>query len=143
MSKKLKWVVPILVILSVVIIAQATALQDLYLPVVYKQEPTATPTRTSTPTVTPTSSSECLSGKDDGVCITDIVYKPTTSPLDEVISIKNLESSSVDIEGWCLTGEQIDSKFAIPDEFSLSAGATVKVWTKPGDNTSTNIYMGR
>ena len=143
MSRKLKWVVLILVVLSVVTIAQATALQSTYLPLVYNQEPTATPTRTATPTVTPTPSTECLSGKKSGVCITDIIYKPTTSPLDEVVSIKNLGSSSVELEGWRLSGERRDYKFDITGEFTLPTGATVKVWTKPGDNNSTNIFMNR
>ena len=143
MSGKIKWVIAILAVLSVVIIAQATALQNLYLPLVYNQEPTATPTRTSTPTVSPTPSTECLSGKKDGVCITDIIYKPTTSKLDEVVSIKNLGSSSVELEGWLLKSELRDSKFIVTGEFTLPKGATVKVWTKSGDNNSTNIYMNR
>ena len=142
MSRKLKWVVLILVVLSVVTIAQATALQSLYLPLVYNQKPTATPTRTATPTVTPTPSTECLSGKKSGVCITDIIYKPTTSPLDEVVSIKNLGSSSVELEGWRLISER-GYKFDMTGEFTLPTGATVKVWTKPGDNNSTNIFMNR
>lgn len=142
MSGKIKWVIAILAVLSVVIIAQATALQNLYLPLVYNQEPTATPTRTSTPTVSPTPSTECLSGKKDGVCITDIIYKPTTSELDEVVSIKNLGSSSVELEGWRLSSDS-GNKFDIMHEFTLAAGSTVKIWTKPGANTSKNIFMQR
>ena len=140
MSGKFKWIIAILVVLSVVIIAQATSLQSTYLPLVYNQEPTATPTHTPTPTVTPTPSTECLSGKDEGVCITDVIYKPTTSQLDEVVSIKNLGSSSVEMEGWRLKSER-GYKFVITGEFTLPIGDTVKVWTKPGVNNSTNIYM--
>lgn len=142
MSRKFKWVIAILVVLSVVIVAQATSLQSTYLPLVYNQEPTATPTHTPTPTVTPTPSTECLSGKDEGVCITDIVYKPTTSQLDEVVSIKNLGSSSVELEGWRLSSDS-GNKFDITGEFTLPTGATVKVWTKSRDNTTTNIFMNR
>jgi len=140
MSRKFKWVIAILVVLSVVIVAQATSLQSTYLPLVYNQEPTATPTHTPTPTVAPTPSTECLSGKDEGVCITDVIYKPTTSQLDEVVSIKNLGSSSVEMEGWRLKSER-GYKFIITGKFTLPIGATVKVWTKPGVNNSTNIYM--
>jgi hypothetical protein len=142
MSRKFKWFIAILVVLSVVIVAQATSLQSTYLPLVYNQEPTATPTHTPTPTVTPTPSTECLSGKDEGVCITDIIYKPTTSQLDEVVSIKNLGSSSVEMEGWRLSSDS-GNKFDITGEFTLPTGATVKVWTKSGDNTTTNIFMNR
>ncbi len=140
MSGKIKWIIAILAVLSVVLIAQATALQNIYLPLVYNQQPTATPTRTSTPTVAPTPSTECLSGKKDGVCITDIIYKPTTSQLDEVVSIKNLGSSSVELEGWRLKSER-GYLFVITGEFTLPNGATIKVWTKSGVNNSTNIYM--
>jgi hypothetical protein len=140
MSRKFKWVIAILVVLSVVIVAQATSLQSTYLPLVYNQEPTATPTHTPTPTVTPTPSTECLSGKDEGVCITDIIYKPTTSQLDEVVSIKNLDSSSIELENWRLVNEKSE-KWIFPLLSTLNAKATVNVWTKPGVNNSTNIYM--
>ncbi|MFC1922995.1 lamin tail domain-containing protein [Chloroflexota bacterium] len=142
MSGKFKWVIAILAVLSVVVIAQATALQSTYLPLVYNQQPTATPTRTPTPTIAPTPSTECLSGKTSGVCITDVIYQPTKSLLDEVVSIKNLGSSSEELDGWRLSSER-GYKFDIMGEFTLPAGATVKVWTKPGDNNSTNIFMNR
>ncbi len=136
MSSKIKWVLAALMVLSVVIIAQATALNNIYLPVIYL-DPTNTPT--PIPTQIP---GECLSGKTKGVCITDIDYKPITSELDEFVSIKNKGNSSVDMELWRVSSDS-GNKFDLLDEFTLSVGATVKIWTKHGDNNSTNIYMDR
>lgn len=135
MSNKLKWSLAALIVLGVVFIAQATSLNSLYLPLVYNKYLIATATNTPKP-------SECLSGKTKGVCITDIDYKPITSPLDEFVSIKNKGNSSVDMELWRVSSDS-GNKFDLLDEFTLSVGATVKIWTKHGDNNSTNIYMDR
>ena len=135
MSSKLKWALAALIVLSVVIIAQATSLQSLYIPLAYNKYLIATPTKTPKP-------GECLSGKTKGVCITDIDYKPTTSPLDEFVSIKNKGNSSVDMELWRVSSDS-GNKFDLLDEFTLAVGSTVKIWTKHGDNNSTNIYMDR
>jgi hypothetical protein len=141
MSRKHKWILAALIVLSVVIIAQATSLQNLYLPLTYKNHLIATPTKT--PTITPTPSTPCLSGKASGVCIIDIDYKPTTGgPLNEFISIKNLGSSSVDMQGWRISSDS-GNKFDIETDFTLAGVSTVKVWTKVGINDSSNLYMMR
>lgn len=135
MSSKIKWGLAAVMVFSVVVIAQATSLQSYYLPLVYNKYLIATPTNTPKP-------GECLSGKTKGVCIIDIVYKPIASPLDESVSIKNKGNSSVDMELWRLSSDS-GNKFDLLDEFTLAVGATVKIWTKHGDNNSTNIYMDR
>jgi hypothetical protein len=127
MSKRLKWGLATLIVLSVVFVAQATILQNYYIPLVYRQLPTPTPTPKT----------ECLSGKTSGVCITDLDYKGGID--EEVISIKNL-SSSIDMKDWRISSDT-GSKFDITFDFTLAKGATVKVWTKGGTNNSTNIYM--
>jgi hypothetical protein len=139
MSKKIKWGLALLVILGLVAVVQASALNDIYLPVVYVA-PTSTPTATPKP-------SECLYEafliKDYKLCFTDIVYKPTTSELDEWVTIKNLGNKAVDLEGWRITSDSsTDFKYDFP-EFTLNAGQTVKVWTKLGTNSSSNLYMNR
>jgi hypothetical protein len=133
MSNRLKWFLAALIALGVVFIAQATSLSSLYLPLVYNKYLIATPTNTPKP-------GECLSGKTNGVCITDIDYKPITSPLDEFVSIKNKGNSSVNMELWRVSSDS-GNKFDLIDEFTLSVSATVKIWTKHGDDNSTNIYM--
>lgn len=145
MSTKIKWILAALIALSVVVIAQATAVNNYFLPVIYVA-PTLTPTPTKSPTPTPTQKpSDCIN-ETFGVsslklCFTDIVYKPTTSPLDEWVTIKNLGSSAVDMEGWRISSDS-SNKFDFP-KFSLNTGQTVKVWTKRGTNSSNTLYMNR
>ena len=103
MSKRLQWGLAILIVLSIAFVAQATVLQNYYLPLVYRQVPTPTPTPKT----------ECLSGKTSGVCITDLEYKGGID--EEVISIKNL-SSSVDMKDWRITSDT-GNKFDITFDF--------------------------
>ena len=144
MSRPIKWVLAAVMVLSVVIIAQATAQNVRYMPIIHFAP---TPSPTSTPTPTPTQSSECivhdLPVSEFEVCFTDIVYKPTTSPLDEWVTIKNLGDSAVDMEGWRISSDSSkEFKYDFP-EFTLNKGQTVKVWTKKGTNSSTQLYMNR
>ena len=138
MSSKIKWILAAVMALSVVIIAQATAINNYYLPVIYVGP-------TITPTPTPTQDTECIVQvfpvSKLKVCFTDIVYKPPTSSLDEWVTIKNLGSSAVDMEGWRITSEySTDFKYDFP-KFTLNSGQTVKVWTKSGNNSSSELFM--
>jgi hypothetical protein len=139
MSSKIKWVLAAVIVLSVVVIAQATALNNYYMPVIYVG-PTITPTKT--PTQKPT---ECIVQEFPvsklKVCFTDIVYKPTSSPLDEWVTIKNLGNSAVDMEDWRISSDS-GNKYDFP-KFTLNTGQTVKVWTKSGSNSSSTLYMNR
>lgn len=144
MNKKIIWSLGILIALSVVLVANAAQLNESYLPLVYKNKITTiivtpTPTKTPKPTSTP-APGQCLSGKTSGLCITNIDYKPSTGgSLNESITIKNLGSSSVDMEDWRVLNDKSE-KFEIPI-FSLKANSTVKVWTKVGTDDSSNLYM--
>ena len=139
MSRKIKWVFAIIMVLSVVIIAQATAINNYYLPTIYVG-PTITPT--PTPTQKPT---ECIVQNFPvsklKVCFTDIVFKPTSSPLDEWVTIKNLGNNAVEMEGWRISSDT-GNKYEFP-KFTLKTGQTVKVWTKKGSNSSSQLYMNR
>ena len=139
MSSKIKWVLAAVMALSVVIIAQATAINNYYLPIIYVG-PTITPT--PTPTQKPT---ECIVQvfpvSKLKVCFTDIDYKPTTSPLDEWVTIKNLGNEAVEMEGWRIASDYSgDFKYIFP-EYTLKTGQTVKVWTKSGNNSSSELFM--
>ncbi|MGB3700167.1 MAG: lamin tail domain-containing protein [Anaerolineales bacterium] len=141
MSNRIKWALAGILVLSVVIIAQASALTNIYMPVIYVG-PTITPTPIATPKPT-----ECLNQvffvKEIKVCFTDIVYKPTTSPLDEWVTIKNLGNNSVELEGWRIVSDSSTNfKYDFP-KFTLKTGQTVKVWTKVGTNSSSQLYMNR
>ncbi len=141
MSSKIKWILAALMALSVVIIAQATTVYNYYMPFV-RLDPTLTPT--PTPTQKP---KDCINQvfpvSKLKVCFTDINYKPTSSPLDEWVTIKNLGNSAVDMEGWRIASDSsTDFKYDFP-KFTLGTGQTVKVWTKIGTNSSSQLYMNR
>jgi hypothetical protein len=141
MSNKYKWLIAAVMVLGVVLIAQASALNSYYMPMVYN-EPTITPTPTATPKPT-----ECLvqnfHGQNLKVCFTDIDYKPTGSELDEWVTVKNLGNSSVELENWRIASDSSTKfKYDFP-KFTLKTGQTVKVWTKIGTNSSSQLYMNR
>ena len=98
------------------------------------------------PTPTP-NPSECLSpnfhGQDFYVCFTDIDYNPTSSPLDEWVTIKNLGNSAIEMEGWRIVSDSSTSfKYEFPI-YTLSSGQTVIVYTKVGTNSSSQLYMNQ
>jgi len=141
MSSKIKWVLAAVMALSVVIIAQATAINNYFMPVIYVG-PTITPT--PTPTQKPT---DCINQvfpvSKLKVCFTDIDYKPTGSPLDEWVKIENFGNSAVELEEWRIASDSsTDFKYDFP-KFTLKTGQTVKVWTKRGTNSSSQLYMNR
>ena len=140
MSSKIKWVFAIVMVLSVVIVAQATAINNYYMPAVYF-EPTITPT--PTPTQKPPSGCNIqnLLGTKVKVCFADIEPKPTTSPLDEWVKIKNIGNNDTNLEGWRMSSDT-GNKFDFPPlEFKI--GQTVTIWTKSGSNSSSTLYMNR
>jgi hypothetical protein len=140
MSRKIKWVFAIVMVLSVVIIAQATAINNYYLPTVY-----VGPTLTPTPTPTQKPSSGCMAqdllGTKVNVCFTDIEPKPTASPLDEWVKIKNIGNNTAEMEGWRISSDT-GNKYDFP-AFTLKVGQTVTVWTKTGSDSSSVLYMNR
>ncbi len=137
MSNKYKWLIAAVVVLGIVFIAQASALNYYYMPMIYN-EPTITPTPTATPKPT-----VCLNDKLPKVCFTGIDYKPTGSELDEWVTVKNNGNSSVELENWRIASDSSTNfKYEFP-KFTLNAGQTVKVWTKIGTNSTSNLYMNR
>jgi hypothetical protein len=73
------------------------------------------------------------------VQITFIEYNPPGSDLEgEYVRIENSGSGAADMTNWTLR-DDADHVFAFPT-FTLDAGATVRVWTKAGTNTSTDLY---
>ena len=141
MSNKFKWMIAAVMVLGIVVIAQASVLNDIYMPVIYVG-PTITPIPTATPKPT-----DCLvqnfHGQKLKVCFTDIDYKPTTSPLDEWVDIKNIGGGTVDMTGWRIVSDSSTNfKYQFPDGFEIKVGQTVKVYTKSGTNGASQLYMG-
>jgi len=76
------------------------------------------------------------------VRITHIEYNPSGPDLaGECVIVKNLGGVPVDLTKWTLS-DLSRHVFEFP-RFFLAPGASVRVWTKRGTNTSTDLYWGR
>ena len=142
MSSKTKWIIAAVLVLGIVVVAQASVLNDIYMPVIYVG-PTITPIPTATP-----KPSDCLDQyfhkQKLKVCFTKIEPKPTTSPLDEWVDIKNIGGGTVDMTGWRIVSDSSTNfKYDFPDGFEIKTGQTVKVYTKKGTNGASQLYMNR
>lgn len=97
---------------------------------------TPTPTPTVEPSATPTT--VVL----PNVQITTINYNPPGDDLaGEFVQIQNYSSSAVDMTGWTLR-DLANNVYTFPT-FTLAPGASVRLWTKSGTNTTTDLYWGR
>jgi endonuclease YncB( thermonuclease family) len=61
---------------------------------------------------------------------------------DEYVDIKNVSGDSVDVTGWSLE-DAVGTTYTFPSGFSLADGATVRVHTGSGTDSSTDLYWGR
>jgi len=147
MSNKLKWLLGLLLAFSIVAVAQAALQEIYYLPIVYRQNtPTPSPTTTVTPTVTRTPTpTEVPTRTPTPIPLPDIRindYEPNPpDPLEEWVEFKNNDNETIDMTDWRMRDEA-GNKYYFPNNFKLSAGAKVKVWTGSGTNDSSNLYWG-
>lgn len=134
------------------VVVQAAVNNKVYFPVIiYQLTYTITPTITGTPytptptsTVTPTRTitptpTETL---PPGFHILHIEHSPDFDELDEYVSIKNATGQTVDMDDWILKNDHNPADIYTFPKFSLKSGRTVKVWTKWGENSSTDLYWG-
>lgn len=143
MDAKTKMIIALLLAVSMLSAVVALA-NTIYLPQIVKS-PTVTPTLTFTATATATNTPSVTATPTrtptpkPGVYIEDIIYAPP-NPLDEYIEIKNTSSNSVSLEGWYIKVESNSSlRYNFP-KFSLGGGKTVRVWTKIGNDTASDLY---
>jgi endonuclease G, mitochondrial len=97
---------------------------------------TATPVTATPVTATPVTVTPVIGG----ITIPSILYAPTTGATNEYVVIHNGGSSAVDMTGWTLR-DAANHVYTFPS-FSLTAGADVKVWTKAGTDSATDVYWG-
>ena len=149
MSKQLKWTFAIVLALAVVMVAQAALQEFIYMPLVYRQStPTSSATITLTPTITPTGPTPTRTPTitPTPVPLPDIRiedYEPDPpNPLEEWVEFKNYDNEVIDMTDWRLRDEA-GNKYYFPNNFKLSAGARVKVWTGSGTNDADDLYWGR
>jgi len=105
-----------------------------YLPFVAK--PKRTPT--ATPTVTPLP--RIYDVRIEGPC-SSFKGGSTKDPNGEYVCIKNHDAQNVDMTLW-LVRDAAAHTYTFPT-FVLNSGATVKLHSGPGSNTSTDLYWGR
>jgi micrococcal nuclease len=146
METKTKLLIALLLAISLVTAITAWA-NTVYLPLVPK-DPTNTPTPTlaftvtPTPTQTKTATPTRTPTQTPGVYILDIEYNPSNS-IDEYVAIENNGNNSVDMTDWYIKEDRQGLRYNFPDHFSLGSDKSVKIWTKTGQNTSSNLYWGR
>lgn len=146
METKTKLLIALLLAISLVTAITAWA-NTVYLPLVPK-DPTNTPTATlaftvtPTPTQTKTATPTRTPTQTPGVYILDIFPNPSDNPLNEYVVIENNGNSSVNMTGWGIKAEKSGKRYNFPEDFTLGADKSVKVWTKTGQNTSSNLFWG-
>ena len=145
-------IIKVLIVLSLLLLiftaVQAAFTNTIYIPMVFNQPthtftPTTTATLTGTlstptpsPTITPTPTNTLVPG-------VHIIYIENDPPyeLEEYVHIKSAEGQTQDMTDWTLRDEN-KNIYPFPDNFKLLSGKSVKVWTKRGDDTSTDLYWG-
>lgn len=133
------WICVLLLAAGLFRAAQAALNGSTYLPLVF-HDPTHTPTPTRTPTVTPTATAT-----QDEI---DIEIYNVVSPgtINEYVELRNDGNRAVDLTEWKLTVKVDEAKtrpqFIFP-EFTLNAGRHVKIHTRSGTDSSTDLYMNR
>ena len=77
-----------------------------------------------------------------GVQIAHVEYNPPGMDVPaEYVLVQNTGGAAIDMTGWTLSDRAFHT-FVFPS-FMLSPGASVRVWTKSGSNTATDLYWGR
>ena len=103
--------------------------------------PTAVATATTTPVATATAVTPSPTSVTPDVRVTFINYDPPGSDLDgEYALIQNYAGVAVNLTNWTLR-DLAGNTYLFPP-FTLNAGAFVRVWTKVGANTPTDLYWG-
>jgi hypothetical protein len=70
-----------------------------------------------------------------------IDYSPLEK-LDEYVELKSNSETDIDMRNWTLS-DKAGWEYKIEFDFVLKPGETVKIWTKTGINTDSDLYWGR
>jgi len=105
------------------------------------------PVRPPPPVTTSTSSTSTtvISGMSD-VVIANIVYDAPGNDVvyndSEYVVLRNDGSGTADVGGWRLVDLK-DNTIIIPSNYVIAPGGELRVYTGPGDSTSTRYFEGR
>jgi hypothetical protein len=132
MPKQVKVLIALLVAIGLSSIAYARFQSEILLPVVMKEAVYTLPTATPTPTPIP------------DIIINKIETGGDSSPdnyYEEYVRVKNRTSARVELTGWTIWSKRNNKLFTFP-EFDLRSNEIVKVWTRPGTDTDTDLFWG-
>lgn len=136
--QKFYWIFALIILIVATGLAQITLGNLVYLPVVLK-DPTLTPTITPSPTLTPRPT---LTPTPGGIKIIEVFQSKTeNNPLDEYVSIHNYNSTAVSLTDWFIRDDGLH-RYNFPNGYSIPSKQTIRIWTKDGINTTTDLYWG-
>ena len=96
-------------------------------------------------TTTPSTATTVIAGSSD-VVIANIVYDAPGNDVvyndSEYVVLRNDGSGTADVGGWWLV-DIADHQINIPAGYSISPGGTLRVYTGPGDSTTSRYFDGR
>jgi hypothetical protein len=127
-----------------------TGITAIYLPIIQKPLPTPTFTPTPMPTSTPVPTSTPMPTATNtpppppaNVEITYILYNPSGDDVQgEYVRIQNRGGTAQSLAGWQLHDAATNAhRFYFP-AMTLQPNGIVRVWTKSGSNTATDVYWG-
>jgi len=117
-------------------------------PVATSQSPIRTPTPVPEPTAPPQTPEPSRGPSDVHILTVEIgplgvdAEQYLIQDLEqEHIVIENRGTGDQDMTGWTLNNDEL-STYRFPNRFLLRGGATVRVWTKSGEDTDVALYWG-
>jgi hypothetical protein len=132
MSKQTKVLIALLVAVGVASIAYAQFQSEVFIPMTLNESEFTLPTPTRTPTPIPDIKINFIeTGGED---------RPENY-FEEYVRVKNRTSLTVDLTGWTIWSKRNDKLYTFPS-FRLRSDQTVQVWTRPGTDTSTDLFWG-
>lgn len=172
MRYRLAWFLTVLLILGLAIVVEASVSRNSFIPLVFQQEPTDTPTPTNTLTPTITLTPTVTNTGTITVTIT-VTPSGTISPTNTPTRTLTLTPTATLVPGVFIidieynppgnpldeyvllrnqSGEYVDmTGWTLRDEnqnvftfprYTLTSYAYVKIWTKAGQNNPENLYWG-
>lgn len=128
---------------TIAINAQTSLTPWAYVPLILnpKATPTYTPTNTptSTPTNTPTPTNTSIPPSD--VQITHVEYNPPGDDVQgEYVRLHNYGGPQ-NLTNWTLS-DQSAHVYTFPPGYTLASATDVRIWTKAGTDTQTDLYWG-
>ena len=129
MSKQTKIIIALLVAIGISSIAYARFTSVIYLPLVLNEAEFTLPTATPTPTPIPDVQINLIETGGDG----------PGYYWEEYVRVKNRSSRKVELTGWTIWSKRNDKTYTFP-EFELKSNQIVKVWTRQGTDSDTDLF---